>query len=126
MAASSEGDDAGVLKSKKRIGARLLQGGSSRGLGVSSHSAKQDPRLEAQDAIDKSKKWVAVAKSAVVSAVAPSPSENTGIGKQNKPSGKRAKMGRGVHTCRKDPPCGVSAGRLHSANLLTGPDKLSL
>lgn len=78
MTASSEGDDAGVMRSKKRIEAKLLQGGRSRGLAFSSHSAKQDPRLKTQDAIDKSKKWVAVAKSAVVSAVAPSPLQKYG------------------------------------------------
>lgn len=61
------------MRSKKRIEVKLLRVGRSRGVAFSSHSAKQDLMLEAQDAIDKSKKWVAVAKSAVVAAVAPCP-----------------------------------------------------
>lgn len=61
------------VKQKKRTEVKLLLGGRSRGVVFSSHSAKQDLGLEAQDAIDKSKKWVAVAKSAVEAAVAPCP-----------------------------------------------------
>lgn len=85
-----------------------MRGGKSRRSAVRSQPTEQDPSFRAQDAIDKSQKWAAVAKSAVGRCSIPL--ENTGAGKQNKPSGKRAKMGRGVHTCRMGPPLHVSQG----------------
>lgn len=80
-----------LLCSAKQRGLKLctcrVEGREGRPL--SSHSAKQDPRgLRREMQSISRKKWVAVAKSAVKSAVAPSPSENTGTGKQNNPSGK--------------------------------------